>query len=73
LGLTLNPINWETENLPPVTKNLLDKNFVNNKISFEEVERWRKENQITIFGRGCPPPVLSFDQLTFFPGSISKH
>jgi ATP-dependent RNA helicase DDX5/DBP2 len=67
LGINLKPVDWNTVTLTPITKNLLDVEKTKSKLTDDEAERWRKENQITIFGRDCPPPILSFEELTFFP------
>eukprot|EP00755_Sulcionema_specki_P019006 Sspe_Gene.68315::Locus_40304_Transcript_1_1_Confidence_1.000_Length_1427::g.68315::m.68315/K12823/DDX5, DBP2; ATP-dependent RNA helicase DDX5/DBP2 len=48
----------------------LRKNFYNMAPSVasrsqEDVQRWRHENQITVFGNGVPNPVLTFEETNF--------
>ncbi|GBE61469.1 DEAD box polypeptide 17 [Babesia ovata] len=72
LGSKLMPIDWSKETLVPFEKNFYKEHDEVKSMSQADVDRIRKEKEITIIaGKDVPKPVVSFDQ-TSFPDYIIK-
>lgn len=72
LGSKLETIDWSKETLVPFEKNFYKEDPSVKALSNSEVDRIRKEKEITIIaGKNVPNPVVSFEQ-SCFPDYIMK-
>lgn len=72
LGNKLETIDWSKETLVPFEKNFYKEHASVKAMTHDEVDRIRKEKEITIIGgKDVPKPVVSFEQ-TSFPEYILK-
>ena len=60
-------IQWDLSSLPHFEKNFYYEHPDVAKLSEREIEEWRKENQVTVNGKGVPKMVRTFDEGSF-PG-----
>jgi ATP-dependent RNA helicase DDX5/DBP2 len=51
--------------LPQVVKNIYVEHDEVKHMPIAEVTKWRNQHDMTIFGRDCPNPILTFDQAPF--------
>ena len=62
LGSGLRNIQWDLSKLPVFEKNFYIEHPVVRGRSEEEAERWRRDHEIVIKGRGIPKPVMTFEE-----------
>jgi ATP-dependent RNA helicase DDX5/DBP2 len=67
----LEPKVWKPEDLITLKKDFNQEHDSTKNLKDQEVEAWRQEHSITIFGERCPKPILSFNAAPFTPGVIS--
>merc|ERR1719433_520070 len=69
LGANLRRIDWSNETLEPFVKDFYrDREMPHIKdMPKDEVDAFRKENQMMIFGNDVPNPVRTFDETTIEP------
>ena len=65
LGAGLKNIDWDINALPKFEKNFYKEDTHVAQRSDSEVERFRKEHEITICGKNIPKPVTTFDEAGF--------
>lgn len=59
------PPNWRETNLQPFERNFYREHFRTAWRTPDEVEQYRKENRITVKGRGVQKPLLRFHEANF--------
>lgn len=57
--------NWDLENLPAFEKNFYVEHETVRNRSDADVEKFRKENEMTIHGKDIPKPITTFDEAGF--------
>jgi ATP-dependent RNA helicase DDX5/DBP2 len=62
LGSGLREIQWDLSQLPVFEKNFYIEHPDVSARSEAEAERYRRDRQVTVEGRGVPKPVLTFDE-----------
>lgn len=72
MGSSLRAVDFTEENLPPVNKCLHKENETVANMTEEAVKEWRQANSMEIIGKGCPRPIMTFEQ-TSFPSFIQKQ
>jgi ATP-dependent RNA helicase DDX5/DBP2 len=65
LGQNLHKIDWSSVKLASFTKNFYDEGPTVKNRPKEEIEKWRRNAEITLYGRNIPNPVLSFEESCF--------
>lgn len=62
IGDKLRNIQWDISALPVFEKNFYIEHPAVTKRDEQSAEQWRKEQGITVIGRGVPKPVFTFDE-----------
>jgi len=62
LGANLRSIHWDLSKLPVFEKNFYIEHPAVSGRSDASAEEWRRENEITIVGKGIPKPVHTFEE-----------
>lgn len=62
LGAGLREITWDLSSLPVFEKNFYMEHPEVTRRSDAEAEAWRQSKNITVFGKGIPKPVYSFEE-----------
>lgn len=65
LGATLQKPTWDISTLPVFEKNFYTEHPAVASRSFEHVDAYRRQHEISIFGQNIPKPVESFDEANF--------
>lgn len=61
----LKKLKWDLESLPKFEKNFYVEHDSVKNMSEEEVQRFRRENEMTIIGHNVPKPIRFFDEAGF--------
>ncbi len=61
----LEPKVWKPEDLITLKKDFNQEHDSTKNLQDQQVEAWRQEHNITIFGERCPKPILSFSAAPF--------
>ena len=62
LGSGLRNIQWDISKLPVFEKNFYIEHPVVRARTEEDAEKWRRDKEIMIKGRGIPKPVMTFEE-----------
>lgn len=62
LGAGLREITWDLSALPVFEKNFYMEHPDVTRRTDTEAEEWRRSKNITVFGRGIPKPVYTFEE-----------
>lgn len=62
-GASLRKPRWDMNSLPRFEKNFYREHAAVQARSNEEVDEFRRVKEITVSGRNCPKPVISFEEL----------
>ena len=65
LGASLQQLDWQNTQLVPFQKDFYVENPVVAARSVEEIERFRREHEMTLSGSNLPRPVYSFEEASF--------
>lgn len=65
LGASLGKQEWDLDSLPKFEKNFYKEDPEIAKMSDEQIEKFRKDNEMKIFGNDVPRPIETFDQAGF--------
>lgn len=69
IGDSLKTINWDLSKLPVFEKNFYIEHPDVVVRSDHAANKWRHENDISVFGTGVPKPVLTFEEASM-PGNF---
>lgn len=72
LGSNLQKQEWDLEKLPKFEKNFYKEDPSVAKLSDEDIAKFRKDNEMTIFGKDVPRPIATFDEAGF-PDYVMKE
>ena len=61
----LEPKVWKPEDLITLKKDFNLEHESTQNLKDQEVDSWRQEHNITIFGERCPKPIMSFSAAPF--------
>jgi ATP-dependent RNA helicase DDX5/DBP2 len=62
MGANLRSIHWDLSKLPVFEKNFYIEHPAVSARSETEADAWRKDNEISIIGKGIPKPVYTFEE-----------
>lgn len=65
LGANLRPVDWSRVQLTTFQKDFYQEHPSVAALSDAEIEAFRREHKMTLFGRGIPKPVRSFEEASF--------